>query len=52
MICSNCKKECHAQYYNKETGKWDCEKCTPYLKDDKKQVEKYPYKIRSVSDVK
>lgn len=32
MICINCKKQCHAQYWNRETKRWECSRETPYLK--------------------
>lgn len=37
MICATCKKECHTQYWNKKKMCWECEKCSPCLKEEKKE---------------
>lgn len=37
MICATCKKQCHKQYWSKEKRCWECEKCSPYLKEEKKE---------------
>lgn len=33
--CSNCKRKTNTQYWNKKTRGWECDKCIPYLKDEK-----------------
>lgn len=33
--CQKCKRECGTLYANKKANKWECEKCTPYLTEEK-----------------
>ena len=33
--CSNCGKGCSVCYDNKKTRGVECQKCTPYLKEEK-----------------
>lgn len=45
MICQTCSKKCTAQYWNKNSKKWECEKCHPYCKSEKvwkKYLDKNP----------
>ena len=32
--CDNCSKKSKTVYYNKKTKGWECDKCTPYLKEE------------------
>lgn len=34
MKCDKCKKKSKSLYCNRLTNKWECQKCTPYLKSD------------------
>lgn len=41
MICKKCTKNYKALYFNKKTNKWECEKCTEYLKSTHNDKERF-----------